>query len=202
MMIVLSLFVISGLFTVFQLVKIGGELKEIADYDIILTEKFTQATIHQLHQAIIFEKALREGELIDEDEDEDEDEEIKIDYEKQKVYFNKLSNTFESEMDEMVIFVEDAKLHANSKDSAKKFANIQVAIKKINKEHHQYAAMANEIFAFIDKREMDKAHKLTYDAEALQDQIDRELEEALLDIEHFTEKSIKKALKKPLAMNL
>ena len=96
-------------------------------------------------------------------------------------------------MNEMVGFVEEAKVNANSKKAAKKFEDIQIAIKKINREHHVYSKSVEDIFALVEKRDMDRVHKLSYDLEELQDKIDKELEVALLDIEHFTEKSIKTA---------
>ncbi len=187
MMIVLSTFFVSSLFTVAQLVRIGDELAEIADYDIILTEKFTEATIHQLHQAIYFERALKDAELLDENE------RAVKDYEKSTKGFLTLSKTFEEEMEEMVVFVGEAKAYASSEEAANKFAEIQASINKINDEHHSYSKAVESIFALIKNREMDKVHTLSYELEELQDKIDHQLETALLDIEHFTEKSIKKA---------
>ena len=182
--IVLMAFIITNLFTVFQLLKIGSELEEIADYDIVLTEKFTQATMHQLHQAIYFERALKDAEILDKDQRAVED------YQHSNAKFISLSKIFEEEMDAMVGFVDEAKAHATSQTAVEKFSEIQVAIKKINQEHHGYSKAVMEIFALVDKGDLDKVHKLSYEVEAQQDKIDHELEVVLLDIEKFTEKSM------------
>ena len=43
--------------------KISDELRDITEFDMPLTEKTTQITIHQLEQEIWFERALRFGEM-------------------------------------------------------------------------------------------------------------------------------------------
>ncbi len=48
--------------SIWQMSLIGVEIEEIAEQDIPLTESLTNITIHQLEQAINFERALRFGE--------------------------------------------------------------------------------------------------------------------------------------------
>ncbi len=193
MMIVLGLFLLSSLFTIAQLVKIGGELEEIADYDIVLTEKFTEATIHQLQQAIYFEKALRDGEILAHDASDVDAEKAAKDYDHAVKGFKKLSVKFEEEMDEMVDFTNESIAHAHSVEAKQKFKEIQNAIKKINAEHRIYKKSVEHIFDLVDKRDMPAVHKLAFETEELQEKIDHELEVVLLDIEKFTEKSMHKA---------
>ena len=57
----LALLAVGGV-SIFQMNKIGVEITEIAEEDIPLTEALTEITIHQLEQAINFERALRFGE--------------------------------------------------------------------------------------------------------------------------------------------
>lgn len=186
MAIVIGLFVISSLFTVGQLVRVGGELSEIADYDIVLTEKYTQATLHQLHQAIYFEQALKYAELLEAEK------QAKKDYQKVVTGFAQLNDTFTEEIIDIEEFIVEANLHVGA-ETKKKFEAVLVATKKIHKEHDAYAAAVLGIFAEIDRRNMDKVHKLSFEVEKLQERLDAELEAVLLDIEHFTEKSINKA---------
>ena len=46
---------------IYQMKNIGSEIEEIAEQDMPLTEAITAITIHQLEQAINFERALRYG---------------------------------------------------------------------------------------------------------------------------------------------
>ena len=54
---VLAIFIAAG--SIFSLHSIGIKLKQIAEEDIPLTNKVTEITIHQLEQAISFERAVR-----------------------------------------------------------------------------------------------------------------------------------------------
>lgn len=48
--------------SVWQMQKIGDEIEGIAERDIPLTQAVTNITVHQLEQAINFERAIRFGE--------------------------------------------------------------------------------------------------------------------------------------------
>lgn len=181
---VVLLFLLSSLFTIFQLVKIGNELTEIADYDIVLTEKFTEATIHQLHQAINFEKALRDAEILEESE------QARKDYINAVDKFHKLSKQFDEEMLWIEAFINRELGNLSTDAAIKKSNEVLAAVSQIKKHHHEYATSVDRILALVDKRDMDKVHKQTFAVEALQDELDHELEEVLLDIETFTEKSM------------
>lgn len=193
MIIILGFFVLSSLFTVAQLVRIGDELTEIADYDIVLTEKFTEATIHQLHQAVAFEKALKDAEFANVSTDSDVRKKALKGYQDSVEVFSSLGIKFESEMEVLVNFAEEAEAHAISVEAKNKFASIQVSTKKINNEHHEYMRSVKEIFQLMNQKEMKKAYVLALETEKLQEKMEHELETILLDIEHFTEKSMRKA---------
>ncbi|MGH1439608.1 MAG: PAS domain S-box protein [Cellvibrionaceae bacterium] len=190
MLLILAAFLIFSLFTVVQLVKIGGELEEIADYDIVLTEKFTEATIHQLQQAIYFEKALKEGEIINSSDDKELVEFSIESYKKTTKKFLTLGEKFEREMEAMIVFADEAKENAHSQTAADKFSSVQEAIIKINAEHHDYLKAVIKIFKGIDNNDMKFVHASSVSTEVLQEKIDHELEVVLLDIEKFTEKSM------------
>ncbi|MBX2809336.1 MAG: PAS domain S-box protein [Cellvibrionaceae bacterium] len=185
--VVLALFIVSNSFTIFQLLKIGGELEEIADIDIVLTEKFTEATIHQLHQAIYFEKALRDAELLQESRQAAQD------YQKATQGFLTLNQQFSEELVWIENFIETSMSQLHSDEAVQKFTNILASIKQIHGDYEDYARSVKRIFGLIDDKAMDQVHTLAFSTEALQEKIDRALETVLLDIEHFTEKSMRKA---------
>ena len=54
--------------SIWQMSLIGAEIEEIAEQDIPLTGSLTNITVHQLEQAINFERALRYGEEMQQSE--------------------------------------------------------------------------------------------------------------------------------------
>jgi len=46
---------------IYQMEKIGEEISDVADVDIPLTENITRISIHQLEQAVLFERGLAVG---------------------------------------------------------------------------------------------------------------------------------------------
>ena len=59
----LCLFLLAGVggIAIWQMDKIGAELEAIAEQDIPLSNALSKVTIHQLEQAVYFERALRLG---------------------------------------------------------------------------------------------------------------------------------------------
>jgi methyl-accepting chemotaxis protein len=152
---VIMLFVLSSVFTVFQLVRIGGELEEIADFDIVLTEKFTQATIHQLEQAINFEKALRYIEVFDTVPDAREN------YKHTTEQFFELGHKVDEEMAWMATFISEEMGHTSLETTRKKFNGILLTIKKIQGEHNDYTQSVNRILDAVNQGDMKKVHTLS-----------------------------------------
>jgi len=54
---VLALFIAGG--AIYSINAVGVQLKQIAEEDIPLTSAVTQITVHQLEQAVLFERATR-----------------------------------------------------------------------------------------------------------------------------------------------
>lgn len=169
--------------SVYKMGQIGDEIVAIAEQDIPLTEVVTKVTIHQLEQAVNFERALRFGVEMKEDA-------------KALPHFKKAVNTF-NEHSHIVntaikkgeIIAEEAMQHAHSELDAKEFKHVDSVLKNVEKEHEQYEKHAHEVIALLEKGDVHHAHELAEKTEAEEEKIDHELEALLVELEKFTKEA-------------
>lgn len=176
---ILSLVIIAqSVFSVTQLNKIGKELETIAESDIPLTEVLSRITSHQLEQSILFERILRLNGLADGDIEKQREEAVKK--------FNEYAKLVDREILEGERIAEEALNHAYDDKTLNEIKHVLSALKKIEVEHKTYDHHAEQIIAYANNNETDKALKLLHTIEEEEAQLNGELVALLHEIETFT----------------
>ncbi len=155
---------------------IGREIAAIAEKNMPITEKLTAATIGQLEQAILFERALRYGMQMQHDPAADE-------------YFKESRAAFDGKTRYVEDRLHEAGALAVSDGGAEqeaKFAKVARSVKAISTEHLSYVKHAEQILARIAQRNFDIDYEEVERIEKEEAKLDKEMETLLLEIEHFT----------------
>lgn len=183
----LLLMVVCMGFGILKLGHVGTELKTIADEDIALTKAVTQITIHQLEQAIWFERALRYGEvLLSKNAGAKGFKHAKAQFEMHTQSANKTLEEAQKLVD-----------HFNTSDANietfQKFEQIKTQMKMIEKNHKDYENHVHQAFTTIDSGNLDAAKVLSEKIEIEEEELDHSLESFLGQIETFTYEAVKRA---------
>lgn len=187
-LLILSLIGVAA-YALVAMVKIGNELQAIAEQDIPVTQSLTVITAHQLEQAIHFERAMRYGELIDREELGQEH------FEKEMSAFNKLSKKVEEEINSAQLLAQSIVRTAKEASDIKEFQHIIRELKKIEKEHSDYEHHCHQVFDLLKEGKVHEAEVYSEKVIREEEQLDKELEDLLLEIEHFTAEAGNRALK-------
>ncbi len=171
----------------YQLYKIGGEIEAIAEQDMPLTEIITKITVHQLEQAIQFERAVRYGEEMQTDKTK------AADFAKTRASFDKLNNKVDEEIKEGEALAEEAIAHAHSTYEKAEFEMVLETLTAIEIAHKAYGKHGQEVFAALASRDVKGALSLAESTQKEEDQLDHELESLLLEIERFTQVALLRA---------
>ena len=180
--------IILSLLTVTSLSTIGKELEGIVEYDIPLTTKVTKITEHQLEQAILFERMIRYGHMMEADSHAAEKFEH---YEKE---FEELAHKVDKEIKDVEAFIEEAIGHLSTEAEREEFEEVGKAFKQIEEHHTSFDDHVFEVVAYLRKGNFEKASKLEEKIEKEEDKLVHELEELLNDIEVFTQEAAETVL--------
>ena len=129
---------------IYQMQKIGAEIEEIAEQDMPLTEAITAITIHQLEQAINFERALRYGEELETRE------EAREHFDEAFAKFEELTHQVDKEILEAEELAKGAIAHANTAEAKKEFEHVLAALEKIEIEHADYEKHVEHMVELIE----------------------------------------------------
>jgi methyl-accepting chemotaxis protein len=184
--VLLILLIISSGYAVYSMNSIGKELFTIAEEDIPLTEKIAQITVHQLEQAVQFERSLHHGALL-------KIEDSALSKFRQSISaFDEGTEGIEAEILEAEQLVQEAAAHSSG-DEKQEFEDINSTLKEIEQAHANFVEHAHDAFvAFADGK--------THQGELLAEKVEHEeenlyklLEKLLVEIGRFTEESAKRA---------
>lgn len=140
--------VISIVYALNSMNSIGEELVTIAEEDIPLTNVVSQITIHQLEQAINFERALRfGGEMGNEPAAEKHFHEA---IEK----FKRYSTEIHEELGQGKQIAEEAMTLAHSDEEHAEFKHVDDILKRVEKEHADFAKHAEHVFELVKQQKM------------------------------------------------
>jgi len=181
-LLILLLLLSSG-YAVYTMGKIGKELISISERDIPLTGILTEITIHQLEQAIQFERA-RYYAVINKDELTED-----AHYQETVKLFDQYSNRIEKELQQAVALAEKAS-HDASHAIAKEFDKVHKSLKHIEDNHKTYEIQAHRVFSSFSSGELRVAEQLSEKVEKMEDSLDHELESLLMEVEEFTRASM------------
>jgi methyl-accepting chemotaxis protein len=184
--VLLSLLIISSIYAIYTMNSIGKELFTIAEEDIPLTEKVAQITVHQLEQAIQFERSLHYGAI------------LKIE-EKALSRFREAIKAFdegtegvEAELHEAGQLAEEAAKHSTGAEQ-QEFEAIHAALKDIKTAHDEFVDHAHSVFVAFTEGKIHQAEEMAEKVEHEEENLDKSLESLLVEIGQFTEESTKRA---------
>ncbi|MEG7521657.1 MAG: methyl-accepting chemotaxis protein [Chromatiales bacterium] len=178
--ILLALLLASSGYALYTMSQVGNELEAIAEQDIPMTENLTAITEHQLEQAIHFERAMRFGELLQQED------KAAARFKAEIALFDKLSKQVDGEIRAGELLAEAAMAKAHSEEEAKEFEHVDQALKKIEKEHADFEHHAHPVFAMLADGKRHEAETLAEKIEHEEEQLTVELEALLTEIEKFT----------------
>ncbi len=189
LLVVLSTVILAAtsLYANIQIAAIGNELEEIAEDDLPLANMITKITIHQLEQAIQFERTLRFGEEMATYPDAEEH------FHHANKRFHELAAQVDREILKAEELVEKSTGGLTSSSAKREFDKIYAALKELEVEHKSYDVHADEVIDLLKAGNLDEARAKALIVEAEEDRFNRKLEDLLLEIVVFTEQSAKLA---------
>lgn len=167
----------------YGLYKVGKELTDIAHQDVPLTEAVMDITVHQLEQAINFERAVRYAELMASDAH------AKDLYARSKKHFLELSYKVDQEIVDAEHMIEEMIAHTHNTDTQEELARTGEALKKIEKEHADFEHASIEVFELFEKGQMLDAEHKAEEVEKQEEHLDHALEALLSHLAENTEKA-------------
>lgn len=170
-----------------QMQTIGHEIEGIAERDIPLTEITTKITVHQLEQAIEFERAIRHGLEMQTLAS------ARPQYDHAVAKFDKLSAKVTKEIKDGEKMAQHAIDTASTKHEKDEFVHVLKVLEDVEVHHREFDTQVHAALVMVKAGQMDKAHKLIGKIEKSEKELIHELEAILFEIEKFTAKAAKKA---------
>ena len=176
----LALGVLASGISIWQMNKIGVEIEAIAERDIPLTDALTQITIHQLQQAINFERAFRAGQMMKQHAGSREE------YAKAVRKFKGLTGKIETEFVEVKAIARRALDTAIFTEERQEFRSVLTMLDKLDTEHKEYDKQSSMAFKLISAGQIEQAIALLPKIEAEEEDLVHQLEKMLFHVEGFT----------------
>ena len=168
---------ISG-FSINKMNLIGGEIEAIAEQHIPMTEIVAEIEMHQLEQAIWFERAYRAVETHD-------DRLLKEAEEK----FMEFSHEVDKHLKEAIELGEVCIEKAHNDAERNEYKNVCKNLEVIEQEHADYEHHVEQVFVLFNDRKMKEAEALAEKIEEEEEELDHEIEAFLRDVEKFTKEA-------------
>ena len=163
---------------IYQFARIGTEIESISHNDLPLTQLVSLVTEHQLEQAILMERILRMNNVPANASPED--------IRKAEEAFEKLNAKVDKEIKQGEELAREAIAHAHTAEEKAEFEKVLHALEKIETEHKDFHAHSVEVFELAHVGRYDEAAEKAHGVEAEEEQLTRELEGLLADIQAFT----------------
>jgi len=186
----LTLLLTVSLFSLASVKNIAQEITGIAEEDAPITENLTDIAVHQLEQAIHFERAFRYGGLLNkgaETQDTQDTQSTRDLFDREVADFHNRTTQVEKEITRAREFMQQISKRAHNQEKTKEFALIDTGLKKVGAEHKDYATHANRVFALLAADNQNEAALLGEKVEAEEGQLDKELALLLTQVEKFSE---------------
>ncbi len=163
---------------------IGVKLDKIATENIPLTSAVTLITIHQLEQAIMFERSARYAEIMGSNPS------AKKHYKETKKHFFELSHKVDKEIldaeEQMAHVIEIESGHGGSKLAVDEFTHTLSLLKEIEVEHKEFEKSVSKVFKYFEAGMLKKAEHLAEAVEKQEDTLDHHLEDLQHELDNFT----------------
>ncbi len=154
--------------------QIGEELATISEENIPLTQVVSQITIHQLEQAINFERALRFGEKMNTET-------------KAAAHFRKAVETFTGFSRQISEEFSSGEQIAHNDNEQQAFKQVVDILTRVKKEHEDYVRHAEHTIGLIKQGRLHEAFETAASIEAEEKAISHELETLQMEIGQLTE---------------
>jgi len=164
---------------IWKMHKIGAEITEIAERDLPLTEIVTKVTVHQLEQAILLSKGT--GHL------------NPANVQDLARKFTELGHQVDAELKQAVEMAKTAVLHAPTPEARLELEKLTDTLARIAEEHLSYEKHGEEALALLSSGDVEGAKSIAATTEREQEKLDKELVEALSQLERFTAAAARKA---------
>ncbi|TQV77766.1 methyl-accepting chemotaxis protein [Denitrobaculum tricleocarpae] len=175
----LALAFVAGI-AITQMSRIAVEIETVAEQDIPLTEIISKITVHQLEQAIEFERALRYGATMGDDAHTQEK------FEKAVSRFEALAHQVDEEILQGEELAAEALKLAHNPIEEKEFKHILDVLKDVEAHHAAFDKQVFAIFALLSAGEIAQAMTMEEPIEAAEEELNHELEELQAEIVRFT----------------
>lgn len=177
--------------SIYSISEVGKQLKQIAEEDIPLTNAVTEITVHQLEQAILFERAARYAEIMDGDPH------ARQRYEESKAAFIKMAKKVDQEIldaeAQAARIIEYEESHGGESYIIEEFRHVLKILKKVEKEHASFDKHVLQVFKLFEAGRLLEAERMAEEVEEEEDALDHELEALLVELENFTANAALKA---------
>lgn len=183
---VVALVAVAGI-GITQMQTIGHEIEGIAERDIPLTEITTKITVHQLEQAVEFERAIRHGLEMQTLAS------ARPQYDHAVAKFDKLSAKVTKEIKDGEKLAQLAIDTAYTKHAKDEFVHVLKVLTDVEAHHHKFDTQVHAALVMVKAGQMGKAHKLIGEIEKNEEKLIHELEGLLFEIEKFTATAAKTA---------
>ncbi len=182
----ISLLIVSSIYSIYSMNSIGHELTSIAEEDIPLTEKLAQITTHQLEQDLNFERAVHYSGLL-------KTEDAAVAHFQEAIKgFDEGTEKIEDEILQAEKFIEEAMIHLSG-DELKAFTELDSLLKDIESAHKKFVDHAHASLIALTKGDIHQAEQLIAGVEREEEALDKSLESMLTRIGKFTEESAMRA---------
>jgi methyl-accepting chemotaxis protein len=182
--VLLFLFLLQAYVNISNLAAIKEELHGISERDIPLTEIATKVTTHQLEQAILFERAMRFGQLsVNEPQ-------YMSSVRKYSAQFMKYGKTVDEEIRLAETMLEKDVKEAVFDFEREEYEKLLKVFKKLEKEHAEYTDRGEQLKNLILSSGTLPSEQEIEEVDALADKIDNELKDVLFEIEEFTKNAL------------
>ncbi len=169
---------------IFQMNKIGGEIVDIAEVDMPLTEKITKITIHQLEQAIMLERGFSVGgQLLTNPGAAKHYQEIVEE-------FKNLGHKVATVLKETEETLSKEIKVAHTPEIKKEFEHLLSVLTKVDAEHAEYEQLSEQAFELLGRGELKNPGDVAAKIGREENQIIQELEAALEEIAKFTQDAL------------
>ncbi len=183
----LSCFVATASYTLWQMNKITAEIEEISQEHMPLTEMVTKVALSQLEQAVYFERTLRAGFA---DFGSPERRDLAAYIEK----FEKYSHQVDVDVIKAEEIAEAAIALTQDDHTRERYQEILKSLKHFDAAHLVYEEHANEVNRLLQTGRIAAAREKAPAVVAEEDALDHEIEEILFDIEEMTARSLETVL--------
>ena len=174
--------------SIWQMLKVSQELEGIAHRYIPLTEKLTNITIHQLEQAINFERAFRSGQIMSDHP------KTKSEYTIATQKFKDLTGKLEQEFSAVQAIARHSLDTALTSEERHVYQGVMTQFGNLHAKHGSYDRLSRQAFELIEARNLEKALGLLPKIEIEEESLDKQLEQMLVHVENFTKRAAETAV--------